>query len=309
MKKWLVIIAVLFITIFGTVSILIPNTENFNYVISVKSPVEAATRFLMNKNKWQQWWPGQKIKEHLYSYKNYEYRVNKIMLNSVDITVFNSKDSVKGLLRIEGDTGALTKIQWNSSFEFSTNPFTKLSNYFQTKDIKSNISSLLEDSKLFFEKQENLYGMKIQVETVKDSSLVSYSRLLNHYPATEEIYDMIRMVKEYIHKKGGKENNNPMMHVQTISPTEFGIMVAIPTLGNLPSEDKFKAKKMVIGNILTGEVKGGTYTINQAEMELKNFVIDFKRISPAIPYQSLITNRLQEKDTTKWITRLYYPIY
>ena len=64
-----------------------------------------------------------------------------------------------------------------------------------------------------------------------------------------------------------------------------------------------------MGNILTGEVKGGTYTINQAEMELKNFVTDFKRISPAIPYQSLITNRLQEKDTTKWITKLYYPIY
>jgi len=145
MKKWLVIIAVLCITIFGTVSILIPNTENFNYVISVKCPVEAATRFLINKNKWQQWWPGQKKNEHLYSYKNYEYRVNKIMLNSVDITVFDSKDSVKGLLRIMGDTGALTKIQWNSVFIFSTNPFTKLSNYFQSKDIKSNISSLLED--------------------------------------------------------------------------------------------------------------------------------------------------------------------
>lgn len=309
MKKWLVIIGVLVIAFIGAVSIFIPSAENFTYASSVKCPQEAATRFLINKNKWRQWWPGEKRDEHLYMYKNYEYRVNKIMLNAVDITVSDSKDSVRGLLRIIGDTGALTKIQWNSAFEFSSNPFTKLSNYFQSKDIKSNIASLVEDSKLFFEKQENLYGMKIQVETVKDSSLVSYSRLLNHYPATEEIYDMIKMVKEYIQKKGGKENNSPMMHVQTISPTEIGIMVAIPTQGDLPSEGEFRTKKMVLGNILTGEVKGGVYTVNQAEQELKNFVTDFRRMSPAIPYQSLITNRMQETDTAKWITRLYYPIF
>ena len=66
---------------------------------------------------------------------------------------------------------------------------------------------------------------------------------------------------------------------------------------------------MVLGNILTGEVKGGVYVVTQAEQELKNFVTDFRRMSPAIPYQSLITNRMQETDTAKWITRLYYPIF
>ncbi len=309
MKKWLVIIGVLIIAVIGAAYFFIPATENFTYASSVKCPQEAATRFLINKNKWQQWWPGQKKEDHLYTYKNYEYRVNKIMLNAVDMTVSDSKDSVRGLLRIIGDTGAVIKLQWNSAFEFSTNPVTRLSQYFQSKNIKTNIASLVEDSKRFFEKQENLYGMKIQVETVKDPSLISYSRLLNHYPATEEIYDMIGMVKKYIQKKGGKENNSPMMHVQTISPTEFGIMVAIPTQGDLPSEGEFRAKKMVLGNILTGEVKGGIYTVTKAEQELKNFVTDFRRMSPAIPFQSLITNRMQETDTTKWVTRLYYPVF
>jgi len=181
MNKWLVIIGVLVIAFIGAVSIFIPSTENFTYSSSVKCPQEAATRFLINKNKWPQWWPGEKKDEHLYTYKNYEYRVNKIMLNAVDITVSDSKDSVRGLLRIIGDTGASTKILWNSEFEFSPNPFTKLSNYFLSKDIKSNITSLVEDSKLFFEKQENLYGMKIQVETVKDSSLVAYIAVTDLY--------------------------------------------------------------------------------------------------------------------------------
>jgi hypothetical protein len=31
--------------------------------------------------------------------------------------------------------------------------------------------------------------------------------------------------------------------------------------------------------------------------------------TPAIPYQSIITNRLTETDTTKWITKIYQPIF
>ena len=30
-------------------------------------------------------------------------------------------------------------------------------------------------------------------------------------------------------------------------------------------------------------------------------------MSPAIPFESLITNRLEEPDTSKWVTKIYYP--
>ena len=29
--------------------------------------------------------------------------------------------------------------------------------------------------------------------------------------------------------------------------------------------------------------------------------------SPAIPFESLVTNRMQEPDTSKWVTKIYYP--
>ena len=58
-----------------------------------------------------------------------------------------------------------------------------------------------------------------------------------------------------------------------------------------------------------GEIKGGIYTITTGEKELANYVIDYKKLSPAVGFQSLVTNRLLEADTAKWITRLYYPIF
>jgi hypothetical protein len=309
MKKWLVIVGIIFLGFVGWVYVFIASSQTFVYTTSAKCTQEAAARFFINKGKWQQWWPGQKKDNNLYVFRNYYYRVNKIMLNNVDLTLSNKNDSVRGLLAIVGDSNGLTTFQWNSTFKLPFNPFARLRQYREWKNIESNIISLLESTSNFFDKQENIYGMKIQVETVKDSSLITYSRLLNHYPTTEEAYNMIGMIKEFIEKNGGNENNNPMMHVQVIGPTEFGVMVAVPTVGDLPSEGNFKSKKMVLGNILTGEVRGGIYKIIQAELELKNFATDFKRISPAIPYQSLITNRLLEPDTSKWITRLYYPIF
>lgn len=309
MKKWLVIVCSLIIVLLGMVYLFIPASQNFIFARSLNSADEAVSRFMINKTKWQQWWPGEKKDDKLYSYRGFEYHINKIMLNAADITISNNHDSVKGLLRVFQDTSTGTTLQWSSSIEFSSNPISRLFQYFETKKFKTNISSLLDDSKNFFDKQENVYGMKIQAETVKDSALVSYSRMFDHYPATEEIYSMIGSVNNYIQKKGGRENGSPMMHVEIMGLKEFLTMVAIPTQGDLPSEGEFKAKKMILGNILTGEVKGGLYTVLKAEAELKNFVTDFRRMSPAIPYQSLITNRLLEKDTSKWVTKLYYPIF
>jgi hypothetical protein len=65
---------------------------------------------------------------------------------------------------------------------------------------------------------------------------------------------------------------------------------------------------MVLGNILVAEVKGGVYTAEKAIEVLSVYANDKKRISPAIPYQSLVTDRMQVSDTSKWITRLFYPV-
>jgi hypothetical protein len=57
------------------------------------------------------------------------------------------------------------------------------------------------------------------------------------------------------------------------------------------------------------EVKGGLFSVINGEEELTYYLSDYKKNSPAIPFQSLVTNRLLEIDTSKWVTKLYYPIF
>ena len=86
-------------------------------------------------------------------------------------------------------------------------------------------------------------------------------------------------------------------------------MVAIPVNKILPETNRFLVKRMILGKILVAEVRGGRSRIDEGMQEMENYVKDHKLVSPAIPFEMIITNRQAESDTAKWVTRLYYPIF
>jgi len=288
---------------------LIPLTQSLNYQTTVGCTQSAVSRQIINKNKWQIWWPGQMKDSNNFTYKNYNYTFGKILLDGIETAVFNNKESVNGMFQFIYYGTDSTQLQWTSGYQFSINPLKRFEQYFEIKKIKNNIENLLEDLKKYFSKTENIYGMKIEKQKTVESSMISLKKTFSHYPTTAEVYAMIGSIKEYIHKAGGEERDFPMLNVQREDSLTYETMAAIPTKSELPTQDTFQLKRMMLGNILMGEVKGGINTIINEEAELTNYVNDYKKTSPAIPFQSLVTNRLTEPDTSKWITRLYYPIF
>jgi hypothetical protein len=199
---------------------------------------------------------------------------------------------------------------WNWVVKLPNNPLSKTMYYAGVQHaFEKNIRSLTRELKKYFDQQQNVYGMNIVRKTVTDSTLVSLKKNFDHYPSTEEIYTLIDSVKNFIRKKGGAENNYPMLNIHMEGPGLYEAMVGIPTKIPLTAEGGFTIKHMVLGYILEGEIKGGVSTVLNAEQQMTNYVLDHKKLSPAIPFQSLVTNRLQQKDSTQWITRLYYPIF
>ncbi|SDW38622.1 hypothetical protein SAMN05444410_102177 [Hydrobacter penzbergensis] len=309
MKKWVLVIVAVFFILIASVYFFIPGSQVFNYKITVNSAENGVSRMILDKEKWATWWPGKKEDEHHYNFGNYHYRISNIFLNSFTATVAHQPDSVQGLLQILPSETDSTQLLWTSTFSFSANPFTRIAQYRRFSGIKSNIQALLDTTKLILEKQETIYGMKIVQQKVTDSSLISLKKTFPHYPTTNEIYEMVRALKNYIATKGGTERNYPMLNVYQDGPDRFETMVAIPTQKDLPSEGLFRLKKMVLGNILMAEVTGGVSRVMKGEQELTNYVHDYRKTSPAIPYQSLVTDRSMQPDSARWITRLYYPIF
>jgi hypothetical protein len=65
---------------------------------------------------------------------------------------------------------------------------------------------------------------------------------------------------------------------------------------------------MVLGDILVTEVRGGPHHIKKGLQQLEYYLNDYQRTSPAIPFESLITDRSIQPDTAQWVTRIYYPV-
>ena len=172
------------------------------------------------------------------------------------------------------------------------------------------MNELLQSMKAFLEKTKNIYGVDIKETLVKDSALISTRRQFDHYPNVQEVDSMIQSLKKYIRQNNAIEKNSPMLNVFELGNSRYEAMTAIPVDKALPKTNEFAPKFLLKGgNILEAQIQGGPYTIKKGLEELENYRADYKFNSPAIPYQLLVTDRTKEPDTTKWITRLYYPIF
>ena len=309
MKKWVLGFSFLLIISIASVYFFIPGTKNESIQSLVTCNDAGVMRIIINEGKWQTWWPGKKKTDSIYSFKNTTYKIDKVLLNGFDATVYSKADSIKVNFQVISAGMDSSFFIWSFSSDLSANPFKKLLSYFGQSNIINNIESLTKEIQKHFDKEENVYGMKVAMQTVKDSTMISLKNSFDHYPNLDEIYTMIKTIKGYIKEKNSEEADYPMLNIHQEGQGNFETMVAIPTKTPLPSEDKFLVKRMILGNILVGEVKGGIATVIESENLLANYVTDHKKLSPAIPYQSLVTNRQLETDSTKWVTRLYYPVF
>ncbi len=305
-KGWFILFVIIFLGV-ASIYIFIPGEISLVRVSYVKANQNATLRSLSDKTNWVKWWPSSETKlgtDTTFSYKNVDYAVNKKTGGSIikyKKSVINSELIV---LPFNSDSIA---IAWKSQTATGLNPLQKINSYFYTKKIKQDIGEILESLKLFLEKPENIYSLKIKEERVKDTLLIATRSVSKIYPSTQEIYALVKRLRDYIFLNKATETNYPMLHV-TADSGIYKLMVAIPVNKELPDSEIFLVKRMVAGKILVTEVSGGLNTTREAINVLETYMEDNHLISPAIYFESLITDRSKEPDTSKWVTRVFYPV-
>ena len=170
------------------------------------------------------------------------------------------------------------------------------------------MKDILQSMKGYVSNEENVYGMKIKRTWVKDTVVVSTEFSSNEIPTTSMIYDKIDGIKGYIASKHALQTDPPMINT-TRGNRKYLTKVAIPVNKSIPDNKTYSVKYLVPGRILEAEVTGGSSRASEAMFQLEEYVIDNHYSSPAIPFQCLVTDRREQPDTSKWITKVYYPIF
>ncbi len=315
MKKLLLFILILTSLAIICAYLFIPADIQFSNITFVKAKANVAGRFLLNENKWEKWFPADIIaisdsgSGHLFHYKNYSFSIEKTMMNTAEISILDNGKILKSLASIISINGDSVAVEWKSEIQAGSNPFARIKYYLQARKLHTDMGNILNALKKFLGKNENIYnGIKFHVVISKDSTLIATKTVTTGYPSTSDIYTMIGDLKEYLVSHYSEENNFPMLHVKQISDSTYETMVAIPTNKKLDGNEKIFSKSFVPWKVLTAEIKGGNYKVDEALKEMKEYLTDYHIPAMAIPFASLVTDRSREPDTLQWITHIYTPI-
>ncbi len=263
----------------------------------------------MGETKWVKWLsPDSVYSGNSFRFQDYDYYFDNTIMNTTRVSISNNRESVNSLINVISINEDSVAVEWKAEMNAGSSPITRINSYSEAKKIKENIGDILDHLQIFLDKKENAYGLDITEHKVADTILVSTKYFSDTFPTTEKIYALISDLRGYISKESARETNPPMLNISNDSGN-YRTMVAIPVDRILPEKGNYAFKRMVPGKILVAEVRGGYYTAGQALKQMDLYISDHHLSSPAIPFESLITERSQEPDTTKWVTKIYYPIY
>jgi hypothetical protein len=312
MKKILLFLIIALLLCISAVYLLIPNRISVSEKTIVNANQEALLRKMGNTTNWQNWWPGEKMtgsQKNDLLFNSYQYEITD--QKTLSIPVLISKPGFKTLTEftfIAINTESTT-VFIDAIIPTSYNPFKRLQLFFAANRIKKDVKTILQLVKEYYSVTSNLYGYDIQKKRVIDSTLLSNVKEIKSYPSTEIIYSLVDELKEYIKKQSAVETGFPMLNIFTKDSITYLVKVAIPVNKKLPDSGNISYKWMLGGgNILITEVKGGNGEIQKAYHQVQIYISDYKRTAPAIPFQSLVTDRRKEPDSSKWVTRIYYPV-
>lgn len=307
MKKYIIGIVLVFLSYLIFVFFNPPKSTYTS--VSINCTNTALERNIFNIKNWEKWWPGKKINDTTFIFNDVKYSISKLLLSGVLVDINAGGKTISGYLQIESINDTSCNLVWNPTSEIALTISEKLLKPFTKCILRDNIILLLDSLKNYFSDQKNLYGFKVNVSKVSNPYLISIKKNYLQYPSSSEIYETVEKLKAYIISSGAMITNSPMMNVHRSEVgNTFDVMIALPTNIPLNPSGDFLPKFMMKGSLLEAEVKGGATLVEKCLAQFSNYLIDYKLSAPAIPYQTLVTDRSQVLDSNLWITKIYQPV-
>jgi hypothetical protein len=313
MKKLLLVLVSLLVLFCISSYIFIPAKINIASSAIMRASENGTQRFALDEKNWPAWWNSGT--DH-YSMNRDSFVVNGDVFKLAEKLYKSAKINIQdGIQQVPSELVIIplgidsTGIEWHCVLETGANPFKRISQYLAAKSIKENMDVVLRKLQLFLSKKENVYGIHVERVSTIDTLLVTSKTLLSTYPNTPAIYELIKTIQSYATKNGARQAGSPIYNITPTEDSRFQLMAAVPVDREIIPNGRFLFKRMVRGSFMVTEVVGGEYTVEKAAQSLKQYFEDYRKTSMAIKFTMLVTDRMYQPDTTKWITKIYQPVY
>jgi effector-binding domain-containing protein len=309
MKKIVLITLAVVVILTAGIYILIPSTLTINNQISISASDAVASKFLTYQNNWKKWWPGAMLNNNEYEYQGIHFTVIKTTNSAAFVTIQKGNIKFNSQVNYLADDFAV-RVSWVGDKQNSLNPVERIMQQMAASTIGNKTTEILKHFKSYLENVKNAYGYKIYIGKINNPILLASTSISKTYPNLQTAYTIVDGLRKQSNTKGASQLDYPMLNITQIAEKQYQLSVAIPIDKKVAPDQNSSINYMVKGgNLLIADVKGGPNTINNALNAVKDYMKDHKLISPAMYYQSMITDRSVEKDTSKWVTKIQYPIF
>ena len=311
MKKPALLVLGILLLAFISIYFIIPQNITATSTVTVDAIDGNVFKFLVKKEAWPKWWPGSHLvaDSNLFAYNGTTYTIKKDANSYIEVNINTTKVELDSKINYLAADDGSTAITWEASKQSSLNPFERITEFVRIKNQQTEMDSILAHFKQFIQKDTNVYGLSIKIVKLKDEFMLATNTVTKTPPSEDLIYGMLDRLHKQIAAQNATETNKPMLNINKTDSNEYHVMVAIPINKTIPPGANAVINKLLLGgnSIQTG-VKGGRGTIDNAFGQLQNFRKDYKLTGVAMPFELMLTDRSMEKDTSKWVTQLYWPI-
>lgn len=310
MKNVKVFLASFAAVAFLFVYLFIPSHITLSSSVKIPQTGNAATRGITQIQYWDKWMPHDSIDGHSFIWKEGKLTVNTAFIASAK-AVFTKENFEAPITFSAIDAGHdSAMLVFESTIDNRyLSPITRVKNYFEARKLKPRLVNVLQKAGNYYGTTIGVYGFDIKETKVKDTTLVTTERNFPSTPTVQQVYDMIQLLENHIRKNKGIIHGDPMVNITTMGDNTVYTQVAFPLAADIPAGNNIVIKKMVLGNILEVKVVGNNNKVEQALQATEDYMHDRMKTSPAISFVTYNSNRLMEKDSSKWVSTIYYPIF
>lgn len=312
MKKPVLFVFGILLLAFISIYFIIPQKIQATRVVEIDATDINISKFLVNKRPWAKWWPGKYVAadSSLYTYKNINFTLQKNTNSEMHALIRQDDIELNSILTYATTGEGMCEVTWFAEKQSSLNPFERVAEYFKIKRIANDLDLVLADFKKFMQADVNVYGMSFTIAKIQHPIVLATTVNTTGYPAAELIYSKVAELRKQIRAQNAMAVDSPIMNVHAVETGGYLVTMAVPINKIIkPGKNAMINKLVKDANALETQVKGGKNTILNGFVQLKNYQKAHRLISPAMPFESLVTNRLAEKDTAKWVTKIYCPVF
>lgn len=303
MKNLIILVFLLAAAIVLGASLLMPAQPRVSETAVVHAPQGTVVRALATRSLWERWW----TKPDMLSYPVDNFHNSEVIEPAFTLEVKLDKKAIPMPLVIMPLGNDSARVVLQVLLPESKGMMGKARNFFTAKRVAAGVDDLLQALKSFSEKEENIYGLKVQQVKVRDSILLTTTFMHDAAPGPAFIDSIVGNMKAVAQQGGAAVTGPVMMHFEKSGNMHL-VMLGLPVDREVEARGDYRTRRMVMGNLLEAEVRGGRTEIEKGFRQMEKYIRDHRRTSPAIPFEVPLTNRMAEADSNKWLTRIYYPI-